>query len=69
MQQSDRSEVDVEVESESEPKQNVACVLVARHARITHRTEKNGVYVALKVLERGIRERFSRLEVVISGIG
>ena len=65
MQKCDRPEVDVQVQTKPQAEQNVACVLVARHARISKRSEKDRVHVIAQVRERCIGQRFLCLQVVI----
>ena len=68
MQKFNRSEIDVQVELESQAKQDVARVLVAGNARVAEGAQKNGVDVVAQMPECGVGQCLFGSEVVIRGI-
>jgi hypothetical protein len=68
MEQCHRTKVDVQIEPEPESQQDVARVLVARHAGVPDRAQQNGVRVVAEMAERLVWERFPGLEVVIGAV-
>ena len=69
MQQLDRSEIDVEIELESQTQQDVARMLVAGHARIAQSAEEDRVDIVPKVFECGAGKGLFGSEIVVGGIG
>ena len=64
-----RTEIDVEIELESQTQEDVAGMFVARHPRIAECAEEDGIDVVAQMVKGGVGERLSRLEIVIRGIG
>src|SRR5881275_2026537 len=68
MQQLHRPEVDVEIEPQPEPQEDVARVLIPGHARVSEGPEEDRVHVVLEMTERVVRQSLPCLEIVIGGI-
>ena len=49
--------------------QDIACVLVARHSRVSQRADENGVGLVSQVLEAWIRKGLPGLEIVVGRPG
>ena len=69
MEQRDGSEIDVEIELEPQPQQDVPRVLVARDAGVAEGAQQNGVDTVPQMSKRRIGKGLSRLEEMIGGIG
>ena len=68
MQQSNRSEIDVQIESKPQAQQDVPRVLVARHSRIAQRAHEDRVHVVPHVVEGDLGKRFLGPEVMIGRV-
>src|SRR5207237_8409144 len=68
MEQRYRTKVDVEIEAEPESQQDVPGVLVARYPGVSDGAQPGGVRVVAPAVERPVRERFLRLEVVVGTV-
>ncbi len=68
VQQLHRAEIDVQIEPEPKPQQDVARVLVAGNARVAESAEPNRVHVVAQVGERVVGQGLARLEIVIGGV-
>ena len=65
MEQDNGTEVDVQVQFESQTEQNVSGMLVPGHSGIAEGTQKDCVDVIAQRVEGSIRQRFFRLEVMM----
>src|SRR6266511_5343968 len=62
-------EVHIQIELETQPKQNVTRMLVAGHAWIPERAQKDSIHVVTQMLKRSLGECFSSFQKMIGGIG
>src|SRR5439155_21213924 len=69
VEKANRPKVDVEIELEAQPEQDVAGVLVAGDAWVADGAEEDGVDIVPQFPKRRIRERLSRLQVVVGAVG
>jgi hypothetical protein len=60
-----RSKVDVQVQTEPQPQQDVAGMLVARHPRVAKSAEEDGVHIVAEVAEGVVGEGFLGLEEML----
>ena len=68
VQQSDRAEIDVQVQPEPKTQQDVPRMFIPRHPRISQRPDEDRVGLISQVTEAGIGKSLAGLEVVVGGV-